>query len=133
MKKMLWVVLVSAVLTPALWAQNDLEMQVTRAMVSAQQKQQVTDEQASIILRKLDNVRELVVSMTEGYNPSYVMQAVLDLADAFFAYIPQQPGIPASAADFTPKEGVRMQNWALVIDRPVPVGWNKNESFIRED
>lgn len=128
MKKLLWVVLTLVVTAPALFAQTDLEMQLTRKIAQAQMNQQIPNEQQQAFLTKLEEIRQLVKEMTE-YDASIVMQDVVRLADDFFTYVPQQAGVPATAREFQAKRGASMMTWAYFVDAPMQAGWTE-ESFI---
>ncbi len=129
MKKALWMAALLTVVAPTVFAYNDLEIRVAREVTQAQLAQQITDEQKGIILRQLDAVRSLVTK-SEEYNPSLVMQAVLRLADVFFAYMPEQAGVPARVEDFHTKQEQEMNAWALLIDRPIQAGWGESDFFV---
>lgn len=129
MRQVLWTVALLAVAAPALFANSNLETRITRGIAQAQSNPPVSNEQKEIILQQLDVVRRLVKN-AEEYNSSIVMQAIVRLADVFFAYIPQQAGIPANVESFHAKQENEMQAWALLIDQPIQAGWNQEESFV---
>ena len=131
MKRAWWVVVVLAVAAPALFAQTDLKTQVARQAAQARMsQQQAVEQQQKIILKRIETVRRLVGNMKE-YNASFVMQAVVELADTFFTYVPAQAGVPATAADFRAKEDMEMQALAYFIDQPMQAGWmSDGEEFV---
>lgn len=119
MKKVLLAVVMLAV-APALFAQVN---------TAGKAEQNISDEQAAIVLQRLEGVQKLAGKMNP-YNSSIMMQSVVMLADAFFAYVPQEAGVPATAAEFKAKQNVNLREWALRLDRPVTAGWTNGEEFV---
>ncbi len=119
MRKVLLAVVMLAV-APVLFAQ---------VHTAGKAEQNISDEQAAIVLQRLEGVQKLAGKMNP-YNSSIMMQSVVMLADAFFKYVPQEAGVPANAADFKAKQNVSLRSWALVLDKPVIAGWADGEEFI---
>lgn len=123
MKKGLWVVLVVCLAAPALFAQltSQLEGAVKRAI--AEKIQPVTtgtqvapdSPEKTAVLIQLGVVRRFVKKSTQE-NPSLIMQAVVRLADEFFAY--------KKAGHTDLRELVRE------IETPIETGWDANKKFV---
>lgn len=116
MKKVLWVVCVSLVAVPALFAQTNLQLEGAIKKEIAKkvyvQKKGTTDQ---AVLIQLQTVRKFVKkSQTE--NVSLIMQSVVMLADSFFDYIKNG--------------GTDVRLLVREIETPMEVGWSNQEVFV---
>ena len=126
MKKTAWIFGMLLGMFPTVFATpSDLAVRVSRAVVEQQTPQQM-DDRLVRMQNQLENVRQLVGNMQQE-DVSVVMQAVLELADAFFEYAAQNPELKTQEFQF--RKGVNIKGIVREIERPMEVGWCHTEVF----